>query len=98
LFVTTDGTSGSSIKEIWTFVDPVWINEYIPSSSSSMTVTQTDLTNPTFFYYGGTVGGNWKINRWNVTNNTKTYANVSNNSTITTLTTAWTNKTTLTYT
>lgn len=97
LFVTTDGTSSSDIKEIWVFIDPDWINEYIPSTSV-MTVTQTDLTGSTYFYYGGDVNGAWKIKRWNITNNTKTSATVSNNTTITTLTNAWTSRATLTYT
>lgn len=67
--------------------------------SSFLTITESDLSSTSYYYYGGTDSlGDWKINRYNKDNVTdKTSANVSNNPTATTLSTAWTSRLSLNY-
>jgi hypothetical protein len=51
-----------------------------------------------YAYFGGTLStGGWQINKWTISTNVKTVATQLNNSSKTTLTTAWADRTTLTY-
>jgi len=58
--------------------------------------SNTDLTDTTYFYIGGTQAG-WQINRYAKTTLVKTIATKANNPTHATLTTAWAARTGLTY-
>jgi hypothetical protein len=51
-----------------------------------------------YAYFGGILStGGWQINKWTISTNVKTVATQLNNSSKTTLTTAWADRTTLTY-
>lgn len=63
----------------------------------SLVVSETDLTNASYRYYGGLVGSAWKINRYSVTTYVKTSATIANNSGQANLAAAWANRLTLTY-
>lgn len=75
----------------------------IPGSGGSggnsfLTISRTEQTSTVVYYGGLDSSGNWKINKWLISNLTAaTSATVSNNSGTTTLNTAWTNRATLVY-
>lgn len=67
--------------------------------TSFLEVTLTDVDDATAYYYGGlTPAGDWQINKYLRSDlATKTVATEQNNATVTTLESAWTARTTLTY-
>lgn len=66
--------------------------------TNDLDISLTDFTSSTVYYYGGnTDAGDWQINKWVVSTNTKTIANVTNNITYTSLPTAWVDRLTLNY-
>jgi hypothetical protein len=66
--------------------------------TNDLDASLTDFTNPLIYYYGGlTDAGDWQVNKWDMTSNTKTIANLTNNVGVTNLATAWTNRLTLNY-
>lgn len=67
--------------------------------TSFLQVTLTDVDNATAYYYGGLdAEGNWQVNKFLRSNlATKTVATEQNNASVTTLDSAWTARTTLTY-
>ncbi|MGN6545798.1 MAG: hypothetical protein ACTHK7_12165 [Aureliella sp.] len=67
--------------------------------TSFLEVTLTDVVNATAYYYGGlTAGGDWQINKILRSDlASKTVATEQNNAAVTTLESAWTARTTLTY-
>lgn len=67
--------------------------------SSFLEITETDLTDSSYYYYGGVdANSDWVINRYDKSNlSTRTVATESNNATYSSLSTAWSNRTTLTY-
>ena len=63
-----------------------------------LAVTVFDDLDSTYYYYGGLDSSlEWKINRFHKTTFVKASATEGNNPTYTTLSTAWTNRTSLTY-
>ena len=66
--------------------------------TNDLDASLTDFSNPLLYFYGGiTDAGDWQVNKWDMVTNTKTIANLTNNSGTTNLATAWTNRLTLNY-
>jgi hypothetical protein len=64
----------------------------------TMNATLSDLTGTQYYYFGGLLSsGAWQVNRWDISTNTKAVASEINNSNKTTLSAAWSAKTTLTF-
>lgn len=67
--------------------------------SSFLTTPVVDVSDNNFYYYGGLLNGNWKVVRIAISNlSSRTYASVSNNPAISTLSSAWSGKGGLIYT
>jgi hypothetical protein len=78
-------------------------NQYIAGDGSiidfptTLAISISEITED-YTYFGGTLStGGWQINKWTISTNVKTVATQLNNSSKTTLTTAWADRTTLTY-
>jgi hypothetical protein len=64
----------------------------------TMNATLSDFMNSEYYYFGGLLSsGDWQVNRWDISTNTKMVASKINNSDKTTLSAAWSAKTTLTF-
>ena len=78
-----------------------FVQDLIDASPGRVFVTDAivDTTEDDFYYYGGLLNTAWKVNRISRLNiNTKESASVINNASFTTLSNAWTNRTSLVYT
>jgi hypothetical protein len=86
-----DGNSGQWIE--------VGASGYVqPAAEPDVFETEiADFTDATYFYYGGMIGPEWKINRFVRTTGIKTSAQLSNNPGYLALSTAWTARASLSY-
>jgi hypothetical protein len=66
--------------------------------TNDLDISVTDFTSTSVYYYGGNSdAGDWQVNKWVVATNVKSIANVTNNTTYTSLPTAWVDRLTLNY-
>lgn len=67
-------------------------------NTPNLDISLSDISTTNTYYFGGIKSnGDWQINKWATLSGTKTTANILNNSAVLDLASAWTNKTTLTY-
>lgn len=72
--------------------------DLISGAASFMDVSFVDLADGSHYYYGGLLGGEWKINRFEVGNATsKSSATIADNGSYATLAAAWTDRVSLVY-
>lgn len=77
----------------------VTLSNIAGGGSGGLEVTESDLTDPVYYYYGGIdTSGDWKINRYDRDDATlKNFATEANNPGIINLGTAWSSRTLLNY-
>lgn len=101
--LTVEGTVLAAGESCFVFWDGTSAHNVIKMASSGgspfLAVTLTDIADATYYYYGGLLPSTaWQVNRYLKSDPTVgTSANLANNGAVTTLASAWTNRTTLTY-
>lgn len=106
--ITVEGTDLAAGESCFVFWDGTSAHTVVKLAASGggggggtefLTITLSDMTNATYYYYGGTNGdGDWQINRFTKASlSTKVVATESNNGSYGNLAAAWTDRTSLTY-
>lgn len=104
--ITVEGTDLAAGESCFVFWDGTSAHTVVKLAASGgsagtdfLTITQTDLTDGTYYYYGGTnADGDWQINRYTKSSlETKVTATVASNGAYANLAAAWAARGILTY-